>query len=257
MKKKTLSVVVLAKNEEAMISDCLASVKFADEIILVDNNSTDTTVSLALALGAKIIKTNADSFAMRREIGQQKASCSYILYIDADERVSKELAQEIQDFLSEDLEIDAGILKRENYYLGNNRWPFPEYFARLFKSSSLKGWKGDLHETASYSGKEKKFRSPILHFTHRDFKSMVEKTNEWSEIEAQLRFKSSHPRMSWWRFPRVMLGAFYNSFIKQQGYRSGKVGFLESIYQAFSIFITYAKLWELQQKKAKTPLDTH
>lgn len=252
MKKKTLSVVILAKNEETMISDCLASVKFADEVIVVDNNSSDMTASLASEMGAKVVKTNADSFAIRREIGLQKSTCAYVLYIDADERVSKELATEIEGFLSDNSEIDAGILKRENYYLGNNRWPFPEYFARFFKRTSLRGWRGDLHETAIYSGKERLFKAPILHFTHRDFKSMVDKTNEWSDIEAKLRLKSGHPQMSWWRFPRVMLGAFYESFIKQQGYKSGKVGFLESIYQAFSIFITYAKLWELQQKKEKT-----
>ena len=71
---------------------------------------------------------------------------------------------------------------------------------------------------------------------------------QWSTIEAELRFKARHPKMTWWRFPRVMFTAFYDSYIKQKGYKVGAVGIMESMYQAFSIFITYAKLWELQNK---------
>ena len=77
---------------------------------------------------------------------------------------------------------------------------------------------------------------------------MLNKTIEWSETEANLRFSNNHPKMSWWRFPRVMFSAFFNSYLKQGGYKAGTVGIIESIYQAFSIFITYAKLWEKQQK---------
>jgi hypothetical protein len=78
---------------------------------------------------------------------------------------------------------------------------------------------------------------------------MVEKTNKWSVIEARLRFDAGHPPVVWWRFPRVMLQAFSNSYITQGGWKAGAVGLMESMFQAFSIFITYAKLWELQQDK--------
>ena len=87
----------------------------------------------------------------------------------------------------------------------------------------------------------------LLHFTHRDLSSMVEKTIEWSEIEAELRFQAGHPEISWWRFPKVMFGEFYNYFIKQRGFKAGTVGIIESIYQVFSIFVTYARLWEKQK----------
>ena len=79
---------------------------------------------------------------------------------------------------------------------------------------------------------------------------MVAKTNLWSEIESALRLKNSHPPMTWWRFFRVMVSAFYDSYFRQAGYKLGTVGLIESIYQAFSIFITYAKLWEKQNKKS-------
>ena len=256
MKKRSLSVIVLAKNEESMIADCLDSVAFADELIVIDNLSTDDTVSLARKHGAKVITTNAESFATRREIGLSKASGSYVLYLDADERLSEELGSEIKDFLSGTKDIDAFILKRQNYYLGKNLWPKIEEFARFFKKSSLKGWRGDLHETPIYSGSEEVLAGMILHYTHRNFSSMIEKTNHWSDVEAQLRLSASHPAMHWWRFPRVMSGAFFDSYIRQQGFRAGKVGLMESIFQSFSIFITYAKLWELQSRKTARSKDT-
>lgn len=80
---------------------------------------------------------------------------------------------------------------------------------------------------------------------------MVEKTNKWSDTEALLRFNSNHPKMTWWRFPRVMLTAFFNSYIRQGGWKAGAVGLIESVYQSFSMFITYAKLWELQNLNKK------
>ena len=78
---------------------------------------------------------------------------------------------------------------------------------------------------------------------------MVNKTLEWSKIEAELRFNSNHPKMVWWRFPRVMTTAFLNSYVKQGGYKVGTVGIIESVYQSFSMFITYARLWEMQKKR--------
>lgn len=75
---------------------------------------------------------------------------------------------------------------------------------------------------------------------------MVEKTIKWSTFEAKLRYEANHPRMTVWRFPKICFLAFYNSFVKQKGWRLGTAGLIESIYQSFSMFITYAKLWEMQ-----------
>jgi hypothetical protein len=77
---------------------------------------------------------------------------------------------------------------------------------------------------------------------------MLEKTIEWSDTEALIRFNLGHPAVTWWRFLRVMMSAFFTSFFKQRGFKVGSVGILESLYQSFSAFITYAKLWELQNK---------
>lgn len=130
-------------------------------------------------------------------------------------------------------------------------WPKIEMLERLFRTSQLKGWHGKLHETPDVNGVVGELHAPLFHYTHRDLSSMVEKTNTWSEVEAKLRLDANHPKMTWWRFPRVMLSAFYDSYIKQKGYKAGTAGLIESIYQGFSMFITYAKLWELQTKSAK------
>ena len=107
----------------------------------------------------------------------------------------------------------------------------------------------ELHESAKIKGTVGRLSGELLHFTHRNLDSMLQKTIEWSEIEAQLRINAHHPTMTWWRFLRVMLTAFYDSYIRQKGWKVGVVGIIEAMYQSFSMFITYARLWEMQQKK--------
>ena len=143
--------------------------------------------------------------------------------------------------------VNGYEIRRKNYYLGH-MWPGDEYILRLMRKDALVEWYGKLHETARIRGEIGRLNAPMIHNTHRTLEEMVTKTNEWSEVEAQLRLSSKHPPVVWWRFIRVMATAFINSFIKQGGWRAGVVGLIESTFQAFSMFITYAKLWEKQQK---------
>lgn len=249
MTSQKITAIVLAKNEEDMIGDCLESLGFVDEIIVVDNNSTDATAAIARKKGARIITTASTDFSQLRELGLKKVTTGYVLYLDADERVTPALQDEIQKAVFSDSPISAYRIPRQNFYLGKHPWPVIEHHLRFFRRDGLKGWEGELHETAKIQGDTADFVSPMLHFTHRDFTSMVEKTNTWSEKEAELRLKAHHPKITWWRFPRVMFSAFYHSYITEKGWKVGTAGLLESMFQAFSIFITYAKLWELQQKK--------
>jgi glycosyltransferase involved in cell wall biosynthesis len=245
-----ISAVIIAKNEEKMIGDALKSIEFCDEIILIDNGSTDKTKEIAEKAGAKIFELNTKDFAELRNLGLTKTSGDWILYLDADERVDEQLKSSIQQVLAEDSKFAAFFIRRNNFYLGNHEWPYVERLERLFKKDKLKDWKGELHESPVVDGEKGRLdKGFILHFTHRDLESMVNKTIEWSDTEALLRYNAGHPKMSWWRFPRVMLGAFFNSYIKQGGYKAGTTGVIESIYQAFSMFITYAKLWELQNRE--------
>lgn len=232
-----------------MIVDCLESLSICDEIIVVDSKSNDRTTELAERGGAKVITTNSNSFAQRRNIGKAKAKGKWLLYLDADERLSDELKKSIESIVNAKREVfGAYLIKRRNYYLGDTPWPYVEKLERLFKKDELEYWFGDLHETAKYKGQIGELEGYINHYTHSNLEEMVTKTNSWSDIEADLRLKAAHPAMSWWRFPRVMLSSFYDYYIRQKGYKAGTVGLVESIYQSYSIFITYAKLWEKQNK---------
>lgn len=245
---KRISVIVIAKNEEKMIADCLDSVSFCDEIIVIDTGSKDRTSEIAKRMGALVFKYITDDFSDMRNFGLRKAANEWVLYVDADERAAPELISGIkhQALGVEKSDISAYEIKRKNFYFGNHEWPYIEKIERLFRKDALKGWKGKLHESPIFEGRSEELSGFLLHYTHRDLTSMLEKTIEWAKIEAELRFNANHPKMIWWRFPRVMLTAFLGSYIKQRGYKAGTAGFIESIYQSFSIFITYARLWELQ-----------
>lgn len=249
-KKQTLSAVVIAKNEGTRISKCLAALSFADEIIVIDNSSTDDTASLARKAGARVKLLKAEGFAKLRNSAAKEIASDWVLYVDADEVVSPQLASAITRVISGGASGQSGFeIYRKNYYLGE-LWPTGEWMLRLFRKEALVGWQGELHETAVIKGSAGRIKGDLLHDTHRTLSEMVEKTNEWSKTEAELRLAAHHPPITWWRMVRVILTGFWQSFIGQRGFRAGTVGWIESMYQGFSLFITYAKLWELQQKRS-------
>ncbi|MFI5265591.1 MAG: glycosyltransferase family 2 protein [Candidatus Levyibacteriota bacterium] len=249
-----ISVIILSYNEEEVIEDCLKSVHdFADEIILVDSMSTDDTVKIAKKHKARVVENILTSFSEQRNLGLEEAKGDWIYYLDADERLTPDFIKEAKEIISaydSSSRIAGYYVNRKTFYL-NRDWHFTDKVQRLFYKSKLKEWYGAVHETPKVEGTYGVIESPILHFTHRNLEQMLEKTNKWSDYEAELRFKVDHPHMSWWRFPRVMIPEFFVAYIKQGGYKNGTEGLIESIYQAFSMFIAYAKLWELQNKKKK------
>jgi len=125
---------------------------------------------------------------------------------------------------------------------------WPDYVKRLFLKEKLKRWIGELHEDPVFEGEMGRLKNPIVHIAHRDLSLMVEKTREWSKIEAELLYKTGHPPVTWWRILRIMLSEFWLRGVKLQGWRDGTVGWIEIIFQMFSRFVTYGRLWELQQK---------
>lgn len=243
-----LSAVVIAKNEEDVLEGCLNGLKFADEIIVLDNSSTDNSARIAQNKGALVFPTRGHDFSYLRNIAREKASGDWLIYIDADEIVTPSLAEEIRKNISDAGRNVAFSLRRKNNYLGTD-WPEEERMVRLFRKEFLLGWHGSLHETPDVTGPVGMLNNPLMHFTHRDISSMIVKTNEWSETEADLRLKNNHPVMTSFRFIRVMMTAFYKSYITQRGWKAGTAGMIESLYQSFSLFITYAKLWEKQNRK--------
>jgi len=246
-----LSVIIITYNEEEVIKNCLESlVGFAEEIIIVDSESEDRTVEIAKQYTSKLFIRKLTNFSDQRNYAMKKAQGDWVLYIDADEVVTPEFKKEVQHIINNyNKSMDAGyFIHRDTYYFGK-RWGLIDRVQRLFLKDDFEVWEGVVHETPRIKGKFGEINSPIKHFTHRSLHHMIKKTNKWSEYEAQLRFDSHHPPMNTVRFIRVILTGFFNSYIKENGYRNGTVGFIESTYQAFSLFITYAKLWEKQQSK--------
>lgn len=247
----SISAIIITRNEAENIAKCIDSLEFADEIIVVDNNSEDDTLTYAKKKGAKVYQVDGLDFSRLRNIGRQKASGKWLFYLDADEKVSQELAKEITSKVKNPKNYSAFYLRRKNFYF-NKPWPVQERVIRLMNKKALIKWQGKLHETPQIEGKIGNLSSSLLHYTHKSLTDMVNKTNQWSEIEAQLRYESGHPPIVWWRFIRVIVPTFIRYYIVERGWRTGAVGLIESIFQAFSVFITYAKLWEKQNKQRLT-----
>ena len=249
-----LSAVLIVKNEEKNIKKCLETLGFCDEIIVVDDGSEDSTIKIAKEFTEKVFKNENRSkgyVEAVRKFGISKATGEWILIIDADERVTPALAVEIKKKITNN-HFSAFTLTRKNYYLGNHPWPVTEKIQRVFKTEEIRDWDWKLHESPPVKGEVGNLEGVLIHYTHSDLASMLNKTIQWSDVEAKARFESGHPKMSWWRFPRVMLTAFFNYYVLQSGWRIGTAGLIESFYQSFSAFVTYAKLWELQMKNSKS-----
>lgn len=241
-----ITAIIITKNEEKMIGDCLKSLAFVDKIIVVDSNSDDRTRDIAKDYGAEIYSHNFTDFSDSRNFALSKVKTDWLIYIDADERINSDLQQEIIVSLLDTSVGAIGFLRR-NYYFGKS-WPYLEEKIRLFPKKNLIRWEGELHESPKYLGRLKMIKGELLHYTHRNIEDMLNKTIEWSKVEAKLRFKENHSKITWWRLIRVYVTGFWESYVKQKGYKVGSVGLIESLYQGFSMFITYTKLWEMQNK---------
>jgi len=259
MKNKIkLSIIVLVGNEENLIGQCLESCKFADENILVMANSTAKVKEIALKTIPKIKITETTdeynkNFTKWRNMGYKMANGDWILYVDADEVVTEELRKEILEIVkSSELRVTSYyVIPRANYFLGKrvrHGNSYPDYVKRLYKRSDFGGYTGILHEEPIINGEMGYLKNDLLHYTHRDLSSMVDKTNSWTDMEAQNLFENNHPPVYWWRFPRMMLTKFWERGVKEQMWKDGTVGWISIIFEMFDTFVIYAKLWELQTK---------
>lgn len=247
-----LSVIVITKNEQDRIKTCLESVKWADEIIVVDNGSTDNTIKIAKSYTDKIFKFEGYNFATLRNKGMEKAIGEWIMYVDSDERVLIPLKEEIEALINFS-DMSAYAISRRNVIFGKEVKydPFwPDWVIRLLKKSDFLGWVGRVHEYPKFKGKLGYTKNSLLHLTHRGVDQIVLKSLEWSKIDAYLRLERGHPRMSAWRFLRIFISEIFNQGIKRGGFFNGAVGVMDSLLQAFSMYITYVRLWELQQEKS-------
>jgi hypothetical protein len=171
------------------------------------------------------------------------------------ESLQKEVLQTITDNRGQSTEnISYYAIPRANYFLGKRvRYgnSYPDYVKRLFLRKNFDGYTGILHEEPKITGEMGYLKNDLLHFTHRDLNSMVSKTNNWTDMEAQALFEAHHPPVYWWRFPRMMMTKFWERAVVQKMWKDGTVGWISVIFEMFDTFVIYAKLWELQQKSDK------
>lgn len=250
-----ISGIIIARNEAKHIEDCIKSLSFCDQIILIDNGSTDETVKLAKKSSVEIFeykKVASDGyFGEIRMFSAGKATGEWIMFLDADEKISTPLKDEILSKIQEN-EYNAYAIPRRNILLGHEmHWGgwYPDYVLRLIKKESLKGYQGELHEQPKIEGEVGKLREALIHTTHESLFEMIEKTNKWSEIEGKLMFNANHPPMNVIRFLTGMFREFWYRAIVKFGFLDGPIGIIEIIYQMFSRFVSYSKLYEMQQKK--------
>lgn len=244
----TISVIILAKNVSEEIIPALVSSQFADELIVVDTGSTDNTVEIAKKYQAKIVHSTGESFSKWRNDGAKAAKGDWLLYLDSDERIPKKLATEIIETVKNPTH-QAYTISRYEIFLGKHmvHWPDPRVL-RLIEKKSLKHWEGKLHEQPKIKGTIGDLESQMVHLSHKNIDEKVISTLSWSRHEAQMFFDAGHPQMVWWRFLRIMFTEAWDRAVKQGLWKDGTEGWLEIIYQIFSRFVTYERLWEMQRK---------
>lgn len=246
-----LSVIVLAYNEEKMIRACLESAKWADEVVIINSASKDKTLEIASQYTKKIFERKLKSFAEQRDFGAKEAEGEWILYLDADERITKNLQMEIKKALKTK-PFSAYQIPRQNYFYGKKiRYGgyWPDYVTRLFKKNDFLGWQGKIHESPKFKGKLGTLQHPMLHLSHRSVSEGFEKSLRWTKMEAELFFKANHPKISALRVLKVGLWEFCYRYFKKLGFLDGFVGFVEAMIQAWNKFMVYTYLWELQNQE--------
>ncbi|MFZ5366023.1 MAG: glycosyltransferase family 2 protein [Patescibacteria group bacterium] len=255
-----LSTIIIVKNEKEVIQDCLESVKWTDEIVVLDGGSTDGTLEIIKKYPVKLVRQKATgmSYGSWRNQGRDETGGDWILYVDADERIPPLLKEEILQVTrntrheKRDKKYTAFAIPRRNFLLGkelkHGGW-YPDYVKRLFLKKNLEKWVGRLHEEPIFKGEMGKLENPMIHWQPETIEPALQKSIIWSDIEARLLFEANHPKIAWWRVLRMGITTLFDRLVEKQGFRDGTEGWIESFYQAFHTMIVYLRLWEMQEHR--------
>jgi glycosyltransferase involved in cell wall biosynthesis len=257
--KQKISVVVLTKNEEKNIAACLESVKWADEIIVIDDHSTDKTADIAKRYTGNVIMHSLSSnFSEQRNLGLDRASGDWILQMDADERVTDELRKKITDILKNGSELSAFRFKRTNNFCGKFLTAGGEDThrpLRLFKKAGAR-FSGDrIHEQLTVNGRIGEIDSVMEHYNFPDISHYVETQDFYSGLEARALYEKAGLIPERRLRKELTIGPvklFFKIYIKRRGYRDGLHGLVFAALSAWRRFLIYAKYWELNQSSYKT-----
>lgn len=243
----SLSVTIITLNEEGNLKECLESVKqLSAEVILVDSGSSDKTVEIAKNYGAKVFHRIFDNFANQKNYAMSQANGKWIFSIDADERVTQTLANEIKKVTQENI-FYGFLIPRKNYILGKeirySRWN-PDTHVWLWKKECGK-WVGIVHEEVVVGGHVGQLKEAKIHYQDETVKDFINTLNGYSNLEAIGKLKKGE-RFSFIKMVYDGIMEFGIRFVYKQGFRDGWRGFVLSTLMGIYKFMVWLKILELQ-----------
>jgi glycosyltransferase involved in cell wall biosynthesis len=250
-----LTVTVITRNESPNIAAALASVQWADEIIVVDSESTDDTAAIARQFTDRVIIRPWPGYVAQKNFAAEQASHDWILSLDADERVSPPLAGEIRSRLSSPPSASGYRMPRVTFHLG--RWIrstdwYPDYQLRLYHRRRAR-WTGrHVHESVRTDGPVERLRGELQHYAYRDIAHHLQTMDRYTTLAARQMFEEGR-RASWIDVLVVPRLTFWRNYILRRGFRDGMAGLVISTMNADYVGLKYAKLWELCSPSTSTP----
>lgn len=250
-----LSATVICQDEVDKIRGCLESLRFCDEVIVVDSGSTDGTLEVARELADVVVETDWPGHVAQKNRALDRAAGEWLLSIDADERVTPELAKEIQDLLAGAPEADGYLINRHVHYLGrwidHSGW-YPDPRIRLFRRGKGR-WGGvNPHDTVVLKGRAGRLKGDIIHYTYDDMEHHVRTMNAFTSIQAR-EHGARGRRFNWGSLLLRPPLEFCKKYFLKRGYRDGPQGFLVASFSAFYVFLKFAKLWEIERVGSSRP----
>jgi glycosyltransferase involved in cell wall biosynthesis len=242
-----LSVIIITFNEEKNIRDCLQSVAWADEIVVVDSKSTDRTVEIAREFTGKIIITDWMGYSETKKLALEQATCAWVLWIDADERVTDELRLEIQSTIKANPPQNGFEVSRRAFFLG--KWIkhcgwYPGYVLRLFRKNKARFDDSPVHEGVILAGERGRLKGDLLHFTDDTLEHYLEKLNNYTSLAAHKLISQNRQAGIFVIFSRALF-IFVKMYVLRFGFLDGIKGFILCLLSANYVAVKYAKLWEL------------
>ncbi|MBN2093692.1 glycosyltransferase family 2 protein [candidate division KSB1 bacterium] len=245
-----LSAILIVRDEEKNIKNCLESLRWVDEIVvLVDSRSTDATESIVRSFTENVFVVEWQGYAGTKNFALSKAKGPFILWIDGDEVVTPELQTEIQEVLKAPVSVSGYEIPRLAFFLG--RWIrhcgwYPGYVLRLFLKEKAHFNELLVHEGVNLTGERTKLKNHLLHYTDRDIEHYFKKYNSFTTLAAQqLADKKRRFRVADLIFRPFF--TFLKMYFLKFGFLDGLQGFLLCIFSANYVFTKYAKLWELYE----------
>jgi glycosyltransferase involved in cell wall biosynthesis len=250
--KANLSVLVPAGNEEHNIVACLESVRWADDVVLVDSLSTDRTVELARPLADRVLQREYGNSASQKNWAIPQMGREWVLVVDADERVTPELRAEIEAIVAKpwkEGEPVAYRIWRDNHFLGKPvrfcGWQ-NDSVVRLFRRDKCRYQERHVHADIVAEGSTSKLKGRLKHFTFRSFDQYMAKFDRYTSWAANDRAKRTK-RARWHHLTLRPLARFLKQYVLKQGFRDGMTGLIICKLAAHSVFMKYAKLWEMER----------